>query len=401
MSGRPLMNELSPPFIFHLTNSTTGGAGIAARRLNAALNKAQITSTLITLPKGQNTALQNSKFLKRTLTERVKSFIFAQLASRYSVRTYFTFWSSGNKNLRNYLKDIDPATSIIHIHNWFNILDYNLLKDILASKCQVVITIHDQRFLTGGCHAAITCRGFETGCLNCPEQSQLLGIKIRNNFSALRKVMQHSENLTIVSPSKWLLNELDKSPITRTTNAIHIPNTMESFFQDIDLTSTPERIGERQINIGVASMDIKSYLKGGDYVLDLEKEISKLQLPYKIFYLRDFENNPNDFWINLDCLLVPSRGDNSPNVIHEAKYFGLPVIAVKVGGITELLDDNFDFGIALTALNVDTLLLAIASLSKENLTIAKRVAIRNSYLFALGNPLEKYVNLYKSLISSH
>lgn len=41
-----------------------------------------------------------------------------------------------------------------------------------------------------------------------------------------------------------------------------------------------------------------------------------------------------------DLLLVPSRADNSPNVIIEAQLNKLPVLASKVGGIPELFNSH-------------------------------------------------------------
>ena len=51
------------------------------------------------------------------------------------------------------------------------------------------------------------------------------------------------------------------------------------------------------------------------------------------------------FYSSIDILLVLSRMDNSPNVIHEAHSVGIPVIATKIGGISELLNDEYDWGI--------------------------------------------------------
>jgi glycosyltransferase involved in cell wall biosynthesis len=43
---------------------------------------------------------------------------------------------------------------------------------------------------------------------------------------------------------------------------------------------------------------------------------------------------------NANCLIVPSLCyENSPTVIYEAIAVGLPIIASKIGGITELLLD--------------------------------------------------------------
>lgn len=47
---------------------------------------------------------------------------------------------------------------------------------------------------------------------------------------------------------------------------------------------------------------------------------------------------------NSDCLIVPSLCyENSPTVIYESQAIGLPVIASKLGGIPELVDQEFLF----------------------------------------------------------
>jgi glycosyltransferase involved in cell wall biosynthesis len=82
--------------------------------------------------------------------------------------------------------------------------------------------------------------------------------------------------------------------------------------------------------------------------------ISKYKANIKIIYLTNFntkEQQSHAFWKRIDYLLVPSKSDNSPNVIHEAKIFGVPVIATEVGGIGELLNSEYDY---LVSLNFNT-----------------------------------------------
>jgi glycosyltransferase involved in cell wall biosynthesis len=89
-------------------------------------------------------------------------------------------------------------------------------------------------------------------------------------------------------------------------------------------------------------------LKGGDLTDALLQEIKLRRIPADMLFLRDFSDQKDgmeSFWSSIDFLLVLSRADNSPNVIHEARIHGVPVIGTDVGGIPELLDNSFDIKI--------------------------------------------------------
>jgi len=47
-----------------------------------------------------------------------------------------------------------------------------------------------------------------------------------------------------------------------------------------------------------------------------------------------------EFYTNSTALILPSSVENSPCVIVEAHYFGLPVIATKTGGIPEMVNSS-------------------------------------------------------------
>ncbi len=62
------------------------------------------------------------------------------------------------------------------------------------------------------------------------------------------------------------------------------------------------------------------------------------------FGISYFESRPvaelKQFYQSADVLILPSSAENSPCVIVEAQYFGLPVIATKIGGIPEMVDES-------------------------------------------------------------
>jgi glycosyltransferase involved in cell wall biosynthesis len=99
-------------------------------------------------------------------------------------------------------------------------------------------------------------------------------------------------------------------------------------------------------------------------------------------------------------LVVPSRMESIPQVIKEAFFLKIPVIATNVGGIPELIEDG-KTGILIQPDNTKLLLDEITKLLK-NTDLQDKLS-NNAYEFIIKNYtwesfLSKYVNFYKKLI---
>jgi len=101
-------------------------------------------------------------------------------------------------------------------------------------------------------------------------------------------------------------------------------------------------------------------------------------------------------------LIVPSRQESLPQVIKEAFYLKVPVIATDVGGVSELVEHN-KTGILVPNENPEKLKIAINELL-ENFELQK-ILKQNAYNFILENftwekLLPKYTKFYKNLLNS-
>jgi len=99
-------------------------------------------------------------------------------------------------------------------------------------------------------------------------------------------------------------------------------------------------------------------------------------------------------------LVVPSRMESIPQVIKEAFFLQIPVIATDVGGIPELIIDG-KTGIIVPKENPEKLLSEINNLLK-NSELQQNLQ-KNAYDFIVQNfswkiLLQKYENFYKSLM---
>lgn len=99
-------------------------------------------------------------------------------------------------------------------------------------------------------------------------------------------------------------------------------------------------------------------------------------------------------------LVVPSRMESIPWVIKEAFYLRIPVVATKVGGVPEIVEDNVT-GILVPPNDPDALLNAVNSLLNDQM-LAKKLS-DNAYEHCIKKMtydalLPKYVKFYENLL---
>jgi glycosyltransferase involved in cell wall biosynthesis len=190
-----------------------------------------------------------------------------------------------------------------------------------------------------------------------------------------------------------------KSNLLKDSRIEFIPNSLGNFMSSSMVDS--RKVNHSKTIIGVASMDPNSYIKGGDFVAQLKEKFELEEIPVLFKFLNEVEMNgfsTETFWEDLDYLFVPSRIDNSPNVIHEAKIQGIPIIASAVGGIVELLNPNFDVAIPEECLNFEYLLTLLKNLPKVIDLNTKSKTIKNSFSDYIKNSIPEHIALYKSIM---
>ena len=389
-----MQNQLS---IVHFSTGHTGGAGIAARRLNQNLIDSGINSFFYAL---ENPGYIPSEFegcITRNLTQKLISGITARIQKKFSQRTFFSVFSLNvlsSKEICKYVKKGD----ILHFHNWFNLTSQKTIVELADLGYSVVVTMHDERFYTGGCHYSLECNKYEDSCKKCPELPVILRSIPHKNLSRIGKKMFSSTNLVFIAPSHWILDRSVRSAVLRGMKIFFIPNTLSNWPQ-IKAPHIRDISKSKQIVIGVASMNHKSYIKGWDTIQSLEKLISIEPKKYLVIYLNQFDSSlesVKNFWQKIDYLLVPSKADNSPNVIHEAKSLGIPVIASMVGGIPELLDERFDIGINPNQMSGQTIVDRILSRERQ-ITDKSVINMLDNFSNYISNSVLDHIKLYKNL----
>jgi glycosyltransferase involved in cell wall biosynthesis len=328
----------------------------------------------------------------------VKSYLSTLVSKLTWNITFFSIFSSSSFSLKWLKSRIETGNTVIHIHNWFNLISFRQLRKIIEFGIPVVMTLHDQRLLTGGCHASLDCRQFENGCKKCPMVSRLLHARVRKNSRDLHQVFNNSyQNLKLTTPSNFMISLASKSWVMSSQKVTFLPNPIPKYehYKEHKKIVKSKNI----FRVGVASANPNDPLKGGDLIYELEKIIKRSVNDIEIVYFANYPSKRDfDFWMNLDCLLVPSRGDNSPNVIHEAKQFGLPIIATKIGGITEMLFPDMDILIDISELSAESILSAIVKIKNKGYEVKTIDAMKNAYFGYVADPLKKTIEIYQELL---
>jgi glycosyltransferase involved in cell wall biosynthesis len=197
---------------------------------------------------------------------------------------------------------------------------------------------------------------------------------------------------------------------------LSIPNAINS--QVVSFSGdllTKKQTGTR--NLLFISHELASPIKGLDLLLEALKVLAeeykicfnlttvghgfeKISLNSKLVVTNIEKCNPvqlKNLMRSQDALVVPSRNDNSPNVVLEAQLIGLVVIASEVGGISELvIEKKTGF---LFDPNVDSLVKSLLNFhNASNLNVIRK----NAQEFSKKRSNEKdivasHISLYKRL----
>lgn len=413
---------------FHLA----GGAGIAASRLNRALNKSGVRSELLvartSVREPNVSGLDDSAsgrffFWLRFIAERL---FFLPYERSPEVRYSFSPAVSG-KDLTTHklVKEAD----IIHLH-WisFGFLSIGDIGRLSSLGKPVVWTLHDMWAFTGGCHHSGECDHFMSSCGNCkflkrPGENDLS----RSRLFKKKRLWKPGKGFKAVACSQWLGHRARSGSLWQPSDVVSIPNPLDTgVFRRTENISGYADLGlpadRTYILFAAAKVSAKGkgfgFLHEALRILALKKPEAGKKLALLVLGADDggaLADVPLEArflgYIGSDEMLVkvynaaalyvtPSVEDNLPNTVMESMACGTPVVGFRTGGIPEMIDHKVN-GYVADYQSPESLAEGILWVLENNAGGALSQAARQKVLREYDEKVvaARYHELYKSLLS--
>lgn len=310
---------------------------------------------------------------------------------------------------------------IIHLHNIHGYyINIKILFDFLdKSNIPIVWTLHDCWPFTGHCayFDFINCQKWQNLCHKCPNKTEYPSSFIfdnsKNNFLIKKKLFTKLKNLTIITPSFWLKNLVEKSFLNIYNcdviyNGIDLKRFKRVNFDDILIKYRLKK----PLVLGCAS--IWSKRKGLEDIVEIAKVLDnfnfvvigvnkKQKNKYKLKNLTLIEKTENideliKFYSAADVFINPTYEDNFPTTNIEALACGTPVITYNTGGSPEALTD--DTGIIVEKGNINEIIKAINYIvENKNNKFNVSQCLKRAQFFDMNDKYEEYYKLYMKILN--
>ncbi|MGI9509796.1 MAG: glycosyltransferase [Geminicoccaceae bacterium] len=352
------------------TANGRGGAGRAANRLHHAFRAhEQLRSTMLVAP-GRNITgdpavetvdLADIQGLgARSRWAEGRRLLANRWRYRFRPKGFEPFQDDRTPDgeaLLPHLDDID----VTHLHWVTRFISVETLQK-LAERTPLLWTLHDMLPFTGGCHYDHGCGRWLEGCGACPQLGSIKVLDVsaetwRRKRDALASIPTH--RLRFVTPSRWLRDQVQKSPLLRRFSVTVIPNAIDlERYRPRNRRATRAELGlpaDRKLLLFVAA-DLSSMRKGGQFLqramaclsdaadVDLVA-VGDGRVPIdhpRVHRLGavDDEERLAKIFSAVDLFILPSLQDNLPNTMVEALASATPVVAFDAGGIPDFVRPN-------------------------------------------------------------
>ena len=333
--------------------------------------------------------------LKRKITEKV----FYIRKNRKSKKLPSAFFNGPRSHYDVTSHPFYEEADLINLHWTGRFLDWPSF--FRKNKKPVFWTLHDMNPFTGGYHYEL---GFPM------DHYQAL---INENIDVKRKAIEH-KSITVISPSRWLLDKSKTSSLFKGYKHFHVPYGLDTeTFKPMGNKEARAVLGlpqDKVIYLFVADK-IESFQKGLSILLealncldaDVVPEIHLVIAGGTITVdgightalgrvhdpkLMSMIYNASDFFI------IPSLEDNLPNTCLESLCCGTPVIGFPIGGVLDMITPETN-GLLCEEVNSQSLARTIEkSFARSENFVSSDVSANALEKYSLKVQARKYLQIF-------
>jgi glycosyltransferase involved in cell wall biosynthesis len=346
---------MTKSIINHVTFSTSGGAGIVARRLQELQVKDSVDSRILSVT---DKNIQALKFSNPNLVLRALADFF--LVRKDRGNSLFTLLRC--KGSLKILRELRSSRALIHLHWTPGAVSTSDVEDFLSDGRIIVWTIHDMWPITAGCHHARDCGGFTNQCSDCPQVRKYWKNRVSNEMKRKQNVFNYGTRLVLVAPSHWMALQIISSNVSKGSQVCVIPNPIDTFtFRPFSKIDSKKLLGipNQSLVVGCVAANLSDPMKNVQAVIDGVRELKSSNVDLSITLLLVGGGNVSapdltvvsvgnvvtqsemaHLYSAMDVLVSLSLAESFSLAIAEASSCAVPVICLNSGGMPEIVENG-------------------------------------------------------------
>lgn len=253
---------------------------------------------------------------------------------------------------------------VAHLHNLHGYYFDLAVVPKLAAAAPTILTLHDMWLLTGHCAYSLGCERWRVGCGECPDLSIYPSVRFdltRFNHSRKRRLIPDSA-VAVSGPSSWIIDMVAESYLAALPRRF-IPNPVDTeVFQPGDQRRAREEL-RLPLDRPLVLFPVRLSIPGSQFkdqemfleALPLLRDIGAIGIALgdveaarragvagdiRIFPATLDEARMALLYQAADVVVHPSRAETVGLAILEAMACSRPVVATRVGGIPEIVDEG-------------------------------------------------------------
>ncbi|MBU4216799.1 glycosyltransferase [Candidatus Parcubacteria bacterium] len=329
----------------------------------------------------------------------------------------FLYNFDANRKLAKLIKQEKPE--VAHLHNIYHQLSPSIIHTLKKHKIPMVLTLHDYKVICPNYQLfnkgeiCEKCKGgkyyncFSGSCIKNSHEKSLLGAL---EAYLHRDVLQSYEKIDkFIAPSYFIKNKFIEFGVDGAR--IEVIENFTEMMSDSSAEATGDYLlyfgrlsKEKGVNVLLDAMhdvdDVKLKIAGdGPEKEDFQLAIKNFKLGTRVEFVGEKSGDElNNLIRKAKAIVVPSVWyENMPMNILEAVAMGKVIIASRVGGIPEIIEDK-ENGFLFRMNDTDDLALKIDDLQNNDLTMIGHQAWLDSKRFSADIYFGKYMELIKKII---